>query len=50
MYPEFRQGEIWDEIKNELRVLGIKPTSDDNTWLESCATNGFELREQTIKN
>lgn len=29
MYPHFKIGEIWTDIKYELDTQGIKPTSDD---------------------
>jgi len=50
MYPEFRQGEIWKSISSLLRAEGVKATSDDQAWLESCIDNASELKEQTIKN
>ena len=50
MYPEFRQGEIWRSISSLLRAEGIKATSDDQSWLESCIENASELKDQTIKN
>eukprot|EP00742_Colponemidia_sp_Colp-10_P006462 GILJ01006923.1.p1 GENE.GILJ01006923.1~~GILJ01006923.1.p1 ORF type:complete len:958 (-),score=179.61 GILJ01006923.1:144-2795(-) len=36
MWPTFRVGERWNDIKDELQLEDIKPTSDDNKWMEDC--------------
>ena len=33
MYPNFKLGEIWMDIKWQLNKENIKPTSDDNHWM-----------------
>lgn len=33
MYPHFKIGEIWTDIKYSLDTQGIKPTSDDQHWM-----------------
>jgi hypothetical protein len=50
MYPEFRKGELFLDIKNELESLGIKPTSDDRYWLQQCLDEVLEQASNTIKN
>lgn len=36
MYPHFKMGEIWLDIKRELNEGGISPTEDDNHWMETA--------------
>ena len=50
MYPDFRKGELFLDIKNELESLGIRPTSDDRNWLHQCLNEAFEQASNTIKN
>lgn len=50
MYPDFRKGELFLDIKNELEGLGIKPTLDDREFLESCLAEAYEQALNTIKN
>jgi hypothetical protein len=33
MYPNFKLGEIWMDIKWQLNKENIKPTSDDYHWM-----------------
>ena len=50
MYPEFRKGELYQDIRNELAGLGIRPVSDDRAYLEKCIQETAELANNTIKN
>ena len=50
MYPDFRKGELFLDIKNELESLGIRPTSDDRFWLQQCLDEALEQASNTIKN
>jgi cilia- and flagella-associated protein 69 len=50
MYPDFRKGELFLDIKNELEALGIRPTSDDRYWLQQCLDEALEQASNTIKN
>lgn len=50
MYPDFRKGELFLDIKNELESLGIRPTSDDRFWLQECLDEALEQATNTIKN
>ena len=50
MYPDFRKGELFLDIKNELESLGIRPTSDDRYWLQQCLDEALEQASNTIKN
>ena len=36
MYPHFKMGEIWGEIKEQLEQEGVKPTRDDEHWMETA--------------
>lgn len=50
MYPDFRKGELFLDIKNELESLGIRPTSDDRNWLSQCLSEALDQASNTIKN
>ncbi|CAG9327086.1 unnamed protein product [Blepharisma stoltei] len=50
MYPDFRKGELFLDIKNELETLGIRPTQDDGIWLNQCLDEAYEQATNTIKN
>ena len=50
LYPFLKNGEIWQDIKQELDDLNIKPTGDDAHWMESCIEEAFEQTEQAILN
>ena len=50
MYPDFRKGELFLDIKTELESLGIKPTADDRYWLQQCLDESLEQASNTIKN
>ncbi|KRX04785.1 Armadillo-type fold [Pseudocohnilembus persalinus] len=45
MYPHFKIGEIWTEIKYELDQQGIKPISDDQHWMVTAIE---EFQEQIL--
>jgi len=46
LYPFFKNGEIWSDIREELEDLNIKPVSDDNHWMETLIE---ETQEQAIQ-
>ena len=50
LYPFLKNGEIWQDIKQELDDLNVKPTGDDCHWLESCIEEAFEQTEAATKN
>ena len=50
LYPFLKNGEIWQDIKQELDDLNIKPTGDDAHWMESCIEEAFEQTQQAILN
>lgn len=35
MYPHFKIGEIWSQIKLQLKNENIEPTKDDKHWMET---------------
>jgi len=45
-----KNGEIWQDIKQELDDLNIKSTGDDAHWMESCIEEAFEQTEQATLN
>ena len=46
MYPHFKMGQIWGEIKNSLKAQDIEPTEDDRHWMETS----IEEFQQQISN
>ena len=42
LYPFLKNGEIWQDIKQELDDLNVKPSGDDAHWMESCIEEAFE--------
>jgi len=50
LYPFLKNGEIWQDIKQELDDLNVKPTGDDAHWMESCIEEAFEQTCQAVKN
>ena len=36
MYPHFKMGEIWGDIKRQLRDGSVEPTEDDSHWMETA--------------
>jgi len=45
VYPHFKIGEIWTDIKYELEQEKIKPTSDDYHWM---ITNIEEIQDIAV--
>ena len=50
LYPFLKNGEIWQDIKQELDDLNVKPTQDDAHWLESCIEEAYEQTQSAILN
>ena len=50
LYPYLKNGEIWQDIKQELEDGNVKPTSDDANWMNSGIEGAFEQTEQAIVN
>jgi len=50
LYPFLKNGEIWQDIQQELVDLNIKPTGDDAHWMKSSIEEAFEQTEQAIIN
>ena len=50
MYPFLKNGEIWQDIKQELDDMNIKPTGDDCHWLESSIEEAYEQTQQAVMN
>jgi hypothetical protein len=50
LYPFLKNGEIWQDIKQELNDKDIKPTNDDDHWLESSIEEAYEQTQQAISN
>mmetsp|Transcript_5388 Transcript_5388/g.6132 ORF Transcript_5388/g.6132 Transcript_5388/m.6132 type:complete len:157 (-) Transcript_5388:21-491(-) len=50
LYPYLKTGEVWKDIKQELLDADIKPTSDDDNWLETCVEESDEHLENAIYN
>lgn len=46
MYPHFKMGEIWGDIKKQLKEAEITPTQDDVHWMETS----LEEFEEQISN
>ena len=42
MYPEFKIGEIWNDIKDDIKEMGVKVTSDDLNWMMTCIERAGE--------
>lgn len=43
LYPHFKIGEIWREIKYDLEQSRVKPTSDDYHWMMTSIEESEEL-------
>ena len=50
LYPYIKNGEIWKDIKLELVDINVKPTSDDEHWLETYIEESDEHLENAIYN
>lgn len=35
MYPHFKMGEIWNQIKIQLSAERAEPTKDDEHWMQT---------------
>lgn len=46
LYPFFKNGEIWTDIKEELEDLNCQPCGDDAHWMETIIE---ETQEQAIQ-
>jgi hypothetical protein len=45
-----KNGEIWQDIKQELDDLNVKPTSDDKNWMDSAIEEMGEQTQQAVIN
>jgi len=50
LYPYLKTGEIWKDIKLELQDMGIKPTSDDDNWMETSIEEAIEHLDNAVYN
>ena len=50
LYPYLKNGEVWIDIKEELRDLQIKPTFDDAHWMNTCIEEAGEQVENAVYN
>ena len=50
LYPYLKNGEVWQDIKEELRDLGIKPTFDDSHWMNTCIEESQEQIDNAVYN
>ena len=50
LYPYLKTGEIWKDIRQELEDTNIKPTSDDDNWMETCIEEADEHLDNAIYN
>ena len=50
LYPFFKNGEIWRDIKEELEDTNVKPTTDDEHWLKTCIEEAQEQTQQAEHN
>jgi len=46
LYPYFKNGEIWSDVKEELEDMNCQPCSDDAHWMETMIE---ETEEQAIQ-
>ena len=45
LYPHLKNGEIWQDIKQELEDMNVKPTSDDKHWMDTAIEETLEQTE-----
>lgn len=50
LYPYIKNGEIWKDIKLELADINVKPTSDDEHWMETYVEESDEHLENAVYN
>jgi len=48
-YPNFKQGEIWRDIKIELSTSNIQATTDDSNWMDTSIEEAAELTIDAIE-
>jgi len=46
LYPYFKNGEIWSDIREELEDMNCQPCSDDAHWMDTVIE---ETEEQAIQ-
>jgi hypothetical protein len=49
MYPNFRKGELWQDIQTELQSLAIRPINDDRHLMECEIEDAYEHALHTVK-
>jgi hypothetical protein len=42
LYPYLKNGEIWQDIKEELEDTNVRPTLDDRHWMETSIEEALE--------
>lgn len=50
LYPYLKNGEIWQDIKQELEDIAVRPTADDGHWMETSIEEALEQTEKAIHN
>lgn len=50
LYPYIKNGEIWKDINEEMADINLKPTSDDEHWMETCIEESSEHLENAVYN
>ena len=50
LYPYIKNGEIWQDIKQELDDTNVRPTMDDRHWMETSIEEAFEQTEKAVHN
>ena len=50
LYPYLKNGEVWQDIAQELSDYKIKLTSDDDHWMNTCIEESQEQLEKAIYN
>lgn len=50
LYPYLKNGEIWQDIKQELEDNNLRPTLDDRHWMETSIEEALEQTEKAVHN
>jgi hypothetical protein len=50
LYPYLKNGEIWQDIKEELEDTNVRPTLDDRHWMETSIEEALEQTEKAVHN
>lgn len=50
LYPYLKNGEVWLDIKEELKDMGVKATFDDGHWMNTCIEEAGEQIENAVYN